>query len=347
MSVKLTELHSADESECLLMESELEDFGGRELGDDMQGRILSSVMGKAGFDMKENITVNKTKKINKRLVGFMIAAAVFATGAISAGAYAYTHLINRSSVEMYLENADRVEASGKVENQVMENEHVRITLDTVISDGYKAMAVVTLDALDDYGKNLIEGTPNIMLRRTDTGETVFPSGGGGMDDWEEQIKNDTGGYYYYIDLPDMDLSCDYEMIFYSYPLFPDDDEETSDGYSISLDENMIPVDNPLGYDFIANVNLTKNVDTVTLTGTNGKEITLSQFELISEDKNIWNGVPETLALIRNDGTTESFDEMRITGLGWGAYSSALFGKFIEIDEYKGVEINGVQYLKQE
>lgn len=347
MSVKLTELHGADENECLLMESELGDFGGRELGDDMQGRILSSVMGKAGFDMKENITVNKTKKINKRLVGFMIAAAVVATGAISAGAYAYTHLINRSSVEMYLENADRVEASGKVENQVMENEHVRITLDTVISDGYTAMAVVTLDALDDYGRNFIKYTPYFMLRRTDTGEMIFLNGGGGMDDWTEQIKNDTVRYYHHIDLPGMDLSCDYEMIFFSYPLFPDDEEENFNGHTFMLDENMIPVDNPLGYDFIAKVNFEKNVDMVTLTGTNGKEITLSQFELISEEGNIWNGLPDTLVLLRNDGTAEVTDQTKLCGMGNSEYSNVLFGKFIELDEYKGVEIDGVQYLKEE
>lgn len=288
------------------------------------------------------------KGINvRRIIRTGVIAAAAAAFVIPAGAYAYTHLMHRESVEMYLENADKVEASDKVENQVMENEHIRITLDTVLSDGYTAMAVVTLDALDDYGRNFIENTPHIMLRRTDTGETVFPTGGGGMDDWIEQIKNDTVRYYHNIDLYDKDLSCDLEMIFYSYGLFSDEDAdaEISNGHSVMLDENMIPVDNPLGYDFIAKVNFAKNVDTVTLTGTNGKELTLSQFELISEEENIWDGLPETMVLIRNDDTTEVPDETKLCGMDSDEYSSLLFGKFIELDEYKGVEINGVEYLK--
>lgn len=291
-------------------------------------------------------TLTPRKRISaKRGIQIAVGVAAAAALAIPAGAYAYTHLIHRESVEMYLENADKVEGSGNVENQVMENEHVRITLDTVLSDGYNAMAVVTLDALDDYGRNFIEDTPYFMLRRTDTGEMIFPNGGGGMDDWTEQIKNDTVRYYHDIILSNIDISCDYEMIFYSYPLFPEDEEENSNGYTFMLDENMIPVDNPLGYDFIAKVNFAENVDTVTLTGANGKEITLSQFEIISEEENIWNGLPETLALIRNDGTTEVPDETKLSGRGGVEHSSLFFGKFIVLDEYKGVEIDGVEYLK--
>lgn len=284
------------------------------------------------------------KGFNVRTV-IQAAAIIAVVLAIPVGAYAYTHLIHRDSVEMYLENTDKIEASGNVENQVMENEHIRITLDTVLSDGYTAMAVITLDALDNQGRNYIKYHPSIMLKRTDTGEAVFPSGSGGMDNWTEQLKNDTIKYFHTIDLLDKDISCDYEMIFYSNGLFSVEDWEKSSGQTIRLDENMIPVNNPLGYDFVAKVNFAKNVDTITLKGTNGKELTLSQFELISEHWNIWDEQPETLVLIRNDETTEKTDQAKMKGTDSDEYSTLFFGKFIELDEYKGIELNGVKYLK--
>ncbi|MBQ7069899.1 MAG: hypothetical protein IJM87_01280 [Ruminococcus sp.] len=295
----------------------------------------------------------KKKTTLKRIVrtGVIIAAA--AALAIPAGAYAYKQLIHRESVEMYLEDADKVEASGNIENQVMENEHIRITLDTVLSDGYTALAIVTLDALDDYGKNYILTHPDIMLRRTDTGEAMFPSGSGGMDDWLEQRENSSITYYHSIDLMKIDPSYDYEMIFYSYGVFTEEEHQEANGKSFQIDENYIPVDNPLGYDFIAKVNFAKNVDTVTLTGENGKALILSQFELISEgdDIDLIDVDHKTFRLIRNDGTLEERSEF--CGYGVEAdedhdktFSTMSFKKFIDLDEYKGIMLDGVEYLKE-
>ncbi|MCH5348228.1 MAG: hypothetical protein J1E40_02800 [Oscillospiraceae bacterium] len=48
-----------------------------------QERILSSVMRKAGFDMKEIASIKKTRKISKRIAGMVIAAAVILTAGIT------------------------------------------------------------------------------------------------------------------------------------------------------------------------------------------------------------------------------------------------------------------------
>ena len=302
------------------------------------------------IDMSES---HRAPKKSQKAIKIAFAAAAAAVLTVGIGAYTYSRFNNPESVEMYLQDPDMVAAVGSVVNQVMENEHVRITVDTVLSDGYQAYVLVTLDALDDFGKNYINYRPSIRLRRSDTGERVLHSGGGSMHDWTEQVKNDTVRYYHTIFLTDLetDLSADIEIIFFSLDLFSQ--EEWEEGKPFPLDENMIPVGNSLGYDFIATVNFTKNVETVELTGSDGQELTLSQFELVSKHENInevdrdsliLDGIPE-VALIRNDGTREEPDPVKMFGGGNEWYSTLFLGKFIDLDEYSGVEIDGVEYLK--
>ena len=318
----------------------------------MNGNDIFRAMNKFIISANCEQTVKQGRKPAKSIFKITVGIAAAAAFAIPVGAYAYNSLIHRESVEMYLEDAEKVEASGNVENQVMENEHIRITLDTVLSDGYTALAIVTLDALDEHGKYYILTHPNIMLRRTDTGEAMFPSGSGGMDDWLEQRANDSIKYYHSLDLTRIDPSCEYEIIFYSDGIFTDEEHRTANGKEFKLDENYIPVDNPLGYDFIAKVNFAKNVDTVTLTGKNGKTLILSQFELISDgdDIDLIDVDHRSFRLIRNDGTLEERSDFVGYGVGADEYhdktfSTMSFKKFIDLDEYKGVMIDGVEYLK--
>ena len=280
-------------------------------------------------------------KKSPKVIKIAFAAAAAAALTVGIGAYTYSQFINPESVELYLEDPDMVAASGSVINQVMENEHLRITVDTVLSDGYQALVLVTLDALDDEGRYYVNHHPAIMLRRTDTGEPVFPDGGGSITNLREQLRSDTVKYYHTIWLMNKELSCDYEMIFYSY------------AKSRLLDENRIPVDSPLEYDFVATVSFAKNVETVELMGTDEEKLTLSQFDLVSEhedinlvkrDSLILDGIPEVV-LIKNDGTREKLDPTKMFGSGTGCYSTLFLGKFIDLDEYKGVEIDGVEYLK--
>lgn len=275
------------------------------------------------------------RRFSAKIVAIAAAAAVMT---VTAGAYAVAKFNNRESVDMYLADADKVESNGHVENQVMQNEHVRITLDTVLSDGYNAMVIVTLDALDDYGRNFIKYRPWFMLKRKDNGETVFPTGGGGMNDWVEQEKKDTIRYYHTIRLDDKDKECDYDMVFCSDGYF--------DGKERSVEcKDYIPVNNPLGNGFIAKVNFKKNVETVDLKSKDGKSLTLSQFELIGDidgDSDCFG----SFSLIKNDGTKEKLDLPKMT---LSSFSDSLgtleFGKYIELDDYKGVELCGVEYLK--
>ena len=293
--------------------------------------------------VKPKATSSKALKVALAAVLIVVVTAV-PVGAV--GAVVRKQLKNRESAELYLGNVDLLEESGAVENQVMENEHVRITLDTVLSDGYSAMAIITLDALTEQGRNYINYKPNFVLRRTDTGEAMFFTGSGAMDDWEEQIKTDTIRYYQSIDLKDMDISCEYEMIFYSMDLFTE--EEWKAGVTKLLDENLIPVDNSLGYDFVAKVSFAENTDSVKLKSTAGKTILLSQFQVIDETGEVLRTVPDSVRLIKSNGSQEVLSRsgklFRVSE-GGATYSTLFLGELIDLNEYKGVIIEGVEYLK--
>ena len=71
------------------------DFGtDAALTADEQQRILSSAMRKAGFEMKDPMTMKKTRKHSKRFIAFVAAAALMTTAAIGAGAY---YMANRGT----------------------------------------------------------------------------------------------------------------------------------------------------------------------------------------------------------------------------------------------------------
>lgn len=86
--------------------------------------------------------------------------------------------------------------------------------------------------------------------------------------------------------------------------------------------------------------------TATLTNYDGNTVLISQFEIISSENIISENGGQVIRLIKTDGKKEKIDGKKI-------YSSTdndgkcytVFGKFIDLDDYKGVEIEGVEYLK--
>ena len=291
----------------------------------MKGNDLMNAMN--GIDERflteSELTVKKSRKLSKKALTAFVSIAAAAAFTIPAGVFAYSQLINRDTVKMYLNDADSIEESGLTQNQVMENEHLRITLDTLLSDGYTAVAVITLDAFDDSGRIYIQNHPYIKLRNPADGSYVFPSGSGSMANHMEQQKTDTIRYYQTMDLQNVDCSCDYEMIFFDF-------------------------DNSLGDGFIARVSFAENTETVRLKNERGNELLLSQFEIVNTGEAAWDGLPESFAFLKNDGTKEIPEQREFLGTGpteKNPMSTLFFGKFIDLAEYKGVEIDGVEYLK--
>ncbi|MBP0975738.1 MAG: hypothetical protein J6P20_06715, partial [Oscillospiraceae bacterium] len=224
----------------------------------MKGNDLMNVMN--GIDERflteSELTVKKSRKRSQKALTAFISIAAAAALTIPAGVLAYSQLIHRDSVKMYLDDPDSIEEGGLAQNQVMENEHIRITLDTLLSDGYTALAVITLEALDDSGRSYIQSPPHFWFRSTVSGEIAAPSGSGSMANHIEQQKTDTIRYYHTVRLRNMDLSCDYDMIFF--------------GDGSILDDN-----------FTAKVHFAENTETVRLKNDRGEELLLSQFEIVN------------------------------------------------------------------
>ena len=85
------------------------DFGAdTALTDEQQQRILSSVMRKAGSEMKENMTEKKTRKHNRRFVGIIAAAALIGAGAVGTSAYYMADRGTWNAVKYKFEGSDSV-----------------------------------------------------------------------------------------------------------------------------------------------------------------------------------------------------------------------------------------------
>ena len=80
----------------------------------------------------------------------------------------------------------------------------------------------------------------------------------------------------------------------------------------------------------------------------GKTIRLSQFQVIDETGEVLRTVPDSVRLIRSSGSQEVLSR---SGRFFSAsddgetHSTLFFGKMIDLKEYKGVIIDGVEYLK--
>lgn len=287
--------------------------------------------------MKGNMTEKRIKRHNRRFVGIVLAAAIALTGAI--GAVAYYGFINKNSVEHFIDNAGTLEEKGFAVNQVIENEHIRITIDAVLSDGYNGYIIYTTEALDEVGKEknrqyyidknfYYHGCSENLRFKQKEGGARFP-----ID------ENGSERSYEIYDLTDIDISKSFDIRFYALDMYPEE--------SIKLDEYDLPVDNLLD-DMTTTVSFEKNCDIVSLTDPDGNNVLLSQFEVLSDDPSIDDTIAEQMKLIRSDGTKEDIDKDKMYFSMSGkinGYRHIIFGKFIELDDYKGVELNGIEYTK--
>lgn len=340
-----------------------EAFGTAEVSHDIQSRILSSVRRKAGSDMKEKTTVKKTRKHSKRFVGFAIAAAVLATGAIGAGAYAFAQFNNKHNVELYMgqENTDRLENVGFALNDVRENEHVRVTLDTVLSDGQSAEIIYTFEKLDDKARKLIVERPIVQFIYTDTGEMFMPHGSSSYMYYDDTLaiypfydarrpESDTFTFMRLIPPASADFSRPIKMYFNTEMVMDEEYKELFDGIEFDLD-------------------LSKNVETALLTSEDGRELILSPFGVSAIDPPYTDDkyFCENIFFLKADGTRVSPDDMSfyhdwlncsyelvgdgtlIAALNDGSAEvsfAILLPTFYDLNDYIGIEIEGVQYLKQ-
>lgn len=322
----------------------------------MKGNDLMSAMN--GIDEKylsesENYAKNNRKPKRSALkVAVSVAAAVVVL-AVPVGVYAYNTFVHRGNVEMYMSNAELIEqkSPAAVKNIVAENDDYKITVDSVLSDGNIVMMILTHEALTDKGLEIkedhVHGCPGACITYADGSEGPFEQSGfdgvpvtGPVTAYA--VSNETSVSIF--SCKDIDLSKDVNVEFYS----------SERGWSGTLeyftkrndpdhsgDENLV---NELdGLEFTTS--FAQNVDCVQLQSADGKSISMSSFDVYSSDPSIITVSEDSeFFFITNDGDKKPFSEKK--GCSQRSdYGFVTYGEFIDINDYKGVEINGVEYMK--
>jgi hypothetical protein len=146
-----------------------------------------------------------------------------------------------------------------------------------------------------------------------------------------------------ISCKDIDLKKDIKLTYYQAKgdvegVEIGDEEDYEEPYLEKLD----------GFEFTTNFK--PNVKSVELESADGKKLVLSEFEIYSPDgkqigEQLGNStlrVSESVSLIKTNGEKYEISEENKTS---ALEDHIIFGEIIDPDDYKGVEIGGVEYLK--
>ena len=349
MTAELKQLAlSASENDCTQMLNELLSFGSEELSDNTMNGIISRVTGKAEQEMNDTKTKPK-KRIKRRIISFIIAAAVL----LPVGAYAAGRLFHKENVEWYLKGSERIEQNeSAVKNYVMENKDFKMTIDSQLSDGHNVMMIRTNEAKNSTAKEMLKnemGLSGVLYTKAQ-----YADGSDGPNVNNTQAGDMcTGGYAFgehassgdaevvLISCKGIDLKKDIKL---TYCQAKGDVEGVEIGDEDNYEEPYL--EELEGFEFTTN--FSPNVKSVELKSADGKKLVLSEFEIYSPDgmrigDNIeFREVSKHVSFIKSNGEKYQISEDNKTDAN---YDYIIFGEIINVDDFKGVEINGVEYLK--
>lgn len=318
------------------------------------------------FKRKRKIKVSRTMKI-----GAAIAAAV-AMLTIPAGAYVYNQLLHKDNVEYYLSGSDRIEQNpSAVKNHVMENDDYRLTIDAQLSDGHNVMMIMTHESKSLRGMKIKASSPCLpesLIQYADgsagpfthqylQGDMDLPMVDHSRGGYASDTKNSIGpGFDRSVGIfrcDGIDIEKDIKISFFA----DIDDHMGAQEYYWQQDpvlceyldgEIDFEITNELdGFEFVTN--FSPNVECVPLYSDEGAEIYLSEFEIYTEDERLsavnFAVCSAELYFISNDGEKIPLDLRRQNFCGYRDYF--VFGEIIDVNDYAGIELYGVKYLKTE
>lgn len=284
-----------------------------------------------------------------------LIAAVLAL-AVPVGTYAYNTFIHKKNVELFLNNADDLDRFAV--NHVMENEHLRRTVDIMLSDGHNVLTVETQEYKDDIGEQFVRGVIQGHYLLTYTDKTAGP--------YSLHPDFPRSPYVWMastLSIPEKTGDRKIGRISAIYSCEGIDlEKELSITYFANGDKNIIAEqyfkkrfpelnwyyniqdgepDNWLeGFEYVTS--FAPNVECVPLHSEDGTEIFMSQFELFCESEEA-ESVFDTnnYYFILKNGEKRPFQK----NYSRGSKDYQTFGEVIDLDGYAGVEIGGVQYLK--
>ena len=312
------------------------------------------------LEQAENYTMIKAHRPAKAFrlsVGIAAAAALMT---VTAGATILTRFANKDGVDKYLaeESVNILEEQGLALNYTAENEHIRLTVDAMLSDGNLGKMIMTLEGLDEKGLERVKNfdpMPELYLADGVTGEYIANPNMGGA-------ANITGGGHVNFDArTDTTITCVAIMDTWSIevgkpytlrfglcdPTLPEEQQRERGEYDV-LTNNLME-----GITF--DTDFTPNVESKVLKNGDGVTVYLSEIGLFTEEEKLaryyMSKDRHETKLIPKDGiigkkvdfdslgvdTDPSLDKPKTTM--W-------FRDVIDVNKYDGIEINGVKYTEE-
>ena len=314
------------------MLDELLNFGSEELSQSAQNDIISRVTGKAEKEMTDT-KIKPKKKIKRKVITFLVAAAIL----LPTGAYAAGRLFHKDNVEVYLKGSERIEQNeSAVKNYVMENEDFRITVDSQLSDGHNVMMIETYEGKTRYGRNYINDMADFGAKSEYADGTEIDLDYTWGIEPIDSIHMRRGGHA---------KSGDAKVKVYSCNGLSIQNDIKMTYYAFAGEEGRTKLD---GFEFTTNFK--PNVKSAELKSADGKKLVLSEFEIYSPNNekigdqlgDFIYSVSQNVSLIKTNGEKYHFSPENKTS---ALEDHIIFGEIIDPDDFKGVEINGVEYLK--
>jgi hypothetical protein len=268
------------------------------------------------------ITTTSGKKLRKPFV-IAAAAAVAAVLTVSAGAAA-VGVLHKNSVDGYLgEGAAEVLESENITTALSaENEYMKVTADTVVSDGDIGLVIFSVEGINDTGEDFVED----HLLSSPISKISFDEEG------EEQLLGSSYGTF---------LPTDYQEENVSSVMAEFEFKEITKPVSMTLDMG-------LGSDITMTLDFASNIKYEVFANDEGKEITVTplnlscKWQLIEGD----NGID--ISFNMSDGTVKE------AGLKAGGSCSPddenyvsymIFGEVIDIENAESLNWCGETFTK--
>lgn len=312
------------------------------------------------LEQAESFTKIKTHRHAKAFrlsVGIAAAAALMT---VTAGATILTRFANKNGVDKYLaeESVNILEEQGLALNYTAENEHIRLTVDAMLSDGNLGKMIMTLEGLDEKGLERVKNfdpMPELYLADGVTGEYIANPNMGGA-------ANITGGgHVNYEARTDTTITCVAIMDTWSIeagrpyklrfglcdPTLPEEQQRERGEYDV-LTNNLME-----GITF--DTDFTPNVESKVLKNEDGVTVYLSEIGLFTEDDKLAQFYTSKdrheTKLTPKDGVfgkNVEFDHLTVnTDPSLDKPKTRMwFRDVIDVNEYDGVQINGVKYTEE-
>ncbi|SDA28079.1 hypothetical protein [Ruminococcus sp. YE78] len=281
----------------------------------------------------------------KRSVKIAVGIAAAAAFVIPVGAYAYSTFMHKENVQHIIKSADELESRGIVANETTDDGELRFTVETVMYDGCQLYGVLTVESMNESGmKYMSPGRLgyDITAVYADNGEFI-------TNDCNTSVIYDGTEKYgenrqpILINTTGVDMSRGIRLLFHKRG--PTDNYYGKGTLTGQRDNNEVPI----RFDCETIIPTEKNIKSAELKSADGKSIVLSEYELYCEPA-AWKAAdrgiskdPDILFIGADGGKTPLESYYNLCYME--DYSYITFNELLDVDDYRGVEINGIEYLK--